>query len=299
MTDAVPACRTTQHCAYHGWCNRCDPDFAALMDYVNIAIQDTGTDAQHWGPLYSAVGRALRGVVPSTPADRAAIEKVRAVLESEAVVGRSALDYRGLILSALMADEAPVTNRAAILREAADDIDRETQQLKDYGVLEPDKYRPCRDASDQLRRKADEVQQPEAEPCGAWGGCPLPRGHNMGQADIPENHRPPARCRGAAVEGGTAVTDVNSGPGWYEVISPRATTCIVYVFEDGSLYLPEGEESLNPTEFAFAAARGNAHRLVRADEVQAAVSQPDTAEAYPPATVVESDPEGEGEGESE
>ncbi|MEU9470470.1 hypothetical protein AB0D78_28400 [Streptomyces avermitilis] len=35
-----------------------------------------------------------------------AIERVRSVLESEAVVGRSALDYRGLITSALMADEA-------------------------------------------------------------------------------------------------------------------------------------------------------------------------------------------------
>ncbi|WP_330328218.1 hypothetical protein [Streptomyces pseudovenezuelae] len=64
------------------------------------------------------------------------------------------------------------------------------------------------------------------------------------------------------------MNDINSGPGWYEVISPRATTCIVYVHEDGSLYLPEGEDSLNPTEFAFAAARGNAHRLVRADEGQ-------------------------------
>jgi hypothetical protein len=65
------------------------------------------------------------------------------------------------------------------------------------------------------------------------------------------------------------VTDINSGPGWYEVISPRnATTCIVLVYEDGSLYLPEGEDALNETEFAFAAARGQAHRLVRADEVQ-------------------------------
>lgn len=60
--------------------------------------------------------------------------------------------------------------------------------------------------------------------------------------------------------------DINSGPGWYEVLSPRATTCIVYVHEDGSLYLPEGEGALSPTEFAFAAARGNIHRLVRADE---------------------------------
>lgn len=39
-------------------------------------------------------------------ADRAAVERIRAVLETEAVVGRSALEYRGLIASALMADEA-------------------------------------------------------------------------------------------------------------------------------------------------------------------------------------------------
>ena len=26
------------------------------------------------------------------------------------------------------------------------------------------------------------------EPCGAWGGCVLPKGHNQGRADIPENH---------------------------------------------------------------------------------------------------------------
>jgi len=65
------------------------------------------------------------------------------------------------------------------------------------------------------------------------------------------------------------VADVNSGPGWYEVINPRnATTCIALVHEDGSLYLPEGQDTLTETEFAFAAARGHAHRLVRADEVQ-------------------------------
>ncbi|MFE2311631.1 hypothetical protein ACFXC8_00270 [Streptomyces sp. NPDC059441] len=42
-----------------------------------------------------------------------AIERVRSVLESEAVVGRSALDYRGLITSALMADDASGPSRAA------------------------------------------------------------------------------------------------------------------------------------------------------------------------------------------
>jgi hypothetical protein len=44
--------------------------------------------------------------VEQTPADRGAMERVRTVLESEAVVGRSALEYRGLIVSALMTGEA-------------------------------------------------------------------------------------------------------------------------------------------------------------------------------------------------
>lgn len=29
--------------------------------------------------------------------------------------------------------------------------------------------------------------------CAAWGGCTLPAGHNMGQADVPENHQAPDR----------------------------------------------------------------------------------------------------------
>ncbi|WP_329141026.1 zinc finger domain-containing protein [Streptomyces sp. NBC_00670] len=38
-----------------------------------------------------------------------ALARVRTVLETEAVAGRTALEYRGLILSALMADEQPTT----------------------------------------------------------------------------------------------------------------------------------------------------------------------------------------------
>lgn len=47
-------------------------------------------------------------VLPELPdaADRAALERVRTVLETEAVEGRSALEYRGLIASALMGGEA-------------------------------------------------------------------------------------------------------------------------------------------------------------------------------------------------
>ncbi|MER5875510.1 hypothetical protein ABT119_06215 [Streptomyces sp. NPDC001910] len=67
------------------------------------------------------------------------------------------------------------------------------------------------------------------------------------------------------------MADVNSGPGWYEVINPRnATTCIAYVHENGDLYLPEGDAGLTPDEFVFAAARGRAHRLIRADDPDAA-----------------------------
>jgi hypothetical protein len=52
-----------------------------------------------------------------------------------------------------------VADPLAVLRGAADEIDRETQRLKDDGVLEPDNFRPCRDATADLRRMADEAQQ--------------------------------------------------------------------------------------------------------------------------------------------
>lgn len=54
------ACRSTQHCAYHGWCNRCDPEFAAVMSRVNSVIQHTDPTDSHWGPLYAALAVELR-----------------------------------------------------------------------------------------------------------------------------------------------------------------------------------------------------------------------------------------------
>lgn len=47
---------------------------------------------------------------------------------------------------------------AAVRREDADLIDAETAALKADGVLEPDRFRPCRDASAQLRRMAEEAR---------------------------------------------------------------------------------------------------------------------------------------------
>ena len=66
--------------------------------------------------------------------------------------------------------------------------------------------------------------------------------------------------------------EINSGPGWFEVIHPsHATTHIVYVHEDGSLYFPEGTQVLDRHEFAFADLQGHAHRLVRSDALVAAL----------------------------
>lgn len=45
----------------------------------------------------------------ATSADSDALQRVRAVLETEHVTGRSALDYRGLILTALTANEPKET----------------------------------------------------------------------------------------------------------------------------------------------------------------------------------------------
>ncbi|MEV0443491.1 hypothetical protein AB0I84_13125 [Streptomyces spectabilis] len=63
---------------------------------------------------------------------------------------------------AVLAVLPALADQPALLREAADRIDSETQRLKDAGVLEPDKFRPCRDATAELRRMADEVQQTTA-----------------------------------------------------------------------------------------------------------------------------------------
>lgn len=63
------------------------------------------------------------------------------------------------------------------------------------------------------------------------------------------------------------MSDINSGAGWYEIVTrPGATTTVVYVYEDGSIYSPEGYPE-GRDELAVAVAQGDAHRLVRADDL--------------------------------
>ncbi|MER5694897.1 hypothetical protein ACWDBO_31305 [Streptomyces mirabilis] len=82
----------------------------------------------------------------ATPTAEAAVERVRSVLESEAVVGRSALDYRGLITSALMADEVAPARHTCRNRTTA---------------AGPDWL--CPHCSTLPSRMADEAQQPETQ----------------------------------------------------------------------------------------------------------------------------------------
>lgn len=62
------------------------------------------------------------------------------------------------LADAVLAVLPPPADRGAVLLWAADRIDAETRQLKADEVLEPDKFRPCRDASAQLRRMAAEEE---------------------------------------------------------------------------------------------------------------------------------------------
>lgn len=56
--------------------------------------------------------------------------------------------------------------------------------------------------------------QGSKEICGAWGGCPLPRRHNMGQADIPENHHGLSEGLFSGPAWDTRDPEAEEGAGW-------------------------------------------------------------------------------------
>lgn len=80
----------------------CAKGYAALGMVKTLLVD--ADPAEAWNPSAPLLDAVLAVLPP--PTARAALERVRAVLETEAVIGRGALEYRGLILSALMADEA-------------------------------------------------------------------------------------------------------------------------------------------------------------------------------------------------
>ncbi|WP_109030091.1 hypothetical protein [Streptomyces rubrogriseus] len=77
-------------------------------------------------------------------------------------------------------------------RELAAEIREETRQLKEHGVLEPWKYRPCRDAANQIdpTRNEDDVDPDEA-------GAPLPPADQTALRDrITDGQGEPVELRG-------------------------------------------------------------------------------------------------------
>ncbi|UPZ27698.1 hypothetical protein MUK60_07600 [Streptomyces sp. LRE541] len=91
------------------------------------------------------------------------------------------------------------TSRAALLLWAADQIDAETRQAKADGVLEPDKFRPCRDASAQLRALAG------CQECASGlehdVHCPRPESHNWGCGCPSDVAAAVASCPGREMDG--------------------------------------------------------------------------------------------------
>lgn len=56
--------------------------------------------------------------------------------------------------------------------------------------------------------------------------------------------------------------------GWFEFIMPGgSTTHIAYVYEDGSVYLPEGRDVVDEDDWVLAKASGRVWQLIRADQV--------------------------------
>lgn len=118
--------------------------------------------------------------VSSPPPDQTAeVDQLRADLEHETERRqRWQRKYNAEHVRHVEVVRSFVTDRAAVLLWAADQIDAETRQAKTDGVLEPDKFRPCRDASAQLRALAG------CQECASGlehnTHCPTPETHNWG-----------------------------------------------------------------------------------------------------------------------
>lgn len=83
-------CRTTRHCADHGWCHRCDPALAALMSEINHVIQSVSADESTWGPLYSQISAILHAGAPAqAAADLAEARKTNQNLNRRAQAAES------------------------------------------------------------------------------------------------------------------------------------------------------------------------------------------------------------------
>ncbi|MGX1221963.1 hypothetical protein [Streptomyces ambofaciens] len=86
---------------------------------------------------------------------RGALQRIRTVLETEAVVGRTALEYRGLITAALMADETAATETAHQPRRGDQFEAWLKAQRDEYEVESGPQWRALDEVLDTYRLHAD------------------------------------------------------------------------------------------------------------------------------------------------
>jgi hypothetical protein len=93
----------------------------------------------------------------------AAVARVRSVLESEAVVGRSALDYRGLITTALMADQAPASDPGGVAGETQQPERPRCPHCQMPHDLTPDVAAVCASIRASIAEQPAAVARPDGE----------------------------------------------------------------------------------------------------------------------------------------
>ena len=136
------ACKTTRHCADHGWCHRCEPRFCALMTEINQVIQRSGAQEELWGPLYAEIGRILYGSggqaeLPAEIAEARATNqrlnlRVQTMEKENAVYQRAVAEWR--------VDEKgtyiPAATLQAIGRAAGKDVYGTTRHIRYFERIE-------------------------------------------------------------------------------------------------------------------------------------------------------------------
>ncbi|QBJ94463.1 hypothetical protein D0Z67_29275 (plasmid) [Streptomyces seoulensis] len=245
---------------------------AALALELDRDAASTGESADYWRGMTRAVellrilnqDEPAAPVLVSPPPDHAPLrDRVAAAARTVSLrLGPNALAMaeRGepIILSGGEADMVadavlavlPESGRAATLLDAAEAIDAETRQLKADGVLEPDKFRPCRDVAEQLRRLAA-----EAPTCTPGQPCNAAVMHRLG--NLATTHGPhlwvvqpgmdPVRCPGTPMpqsEAGEAPTVTSNTDGGVILHLPEITHLDTQVWSVDIGLTPEGLAAL-------------------------------------------------------
>jgi hypothetical protein len=77
MTRVSPSCGTTQHCANHGFCTRCDPQLSSAALHLVRALHDAGVPDENSGEVYRemvvVLRQAVRGGRITSPEDNSKV----------------------------------------------------------------------------------------------------------------------------------------------------------------------------------------------------------------------------------